>query len=309
MLSLGEDILPTAPGVRAPTSTRRASHLSGDPRARGGGHGPTQPGRACFAGGTPALPTAGEAPAATDNSVAWTPKNPRLAELAEQIRQLHYRGRTPPPRCPSGLPALDAALGGGFVMAAVHELVAANEGAPAHSMALRMAAQAAGRHKWIFYIDTQQELYPPGVAQLGVPLGRLMVVRTVRSADALWVCEQALRCQAVAAVVLPLRSIDAYASRRLQLAAEAGGSLGLLICQDQHGGHTFAASRLRIEPLVHLADERGKKTRRMLVTVLKLREGQPREPFVVEWSDAADFVSAPAVSVDRAGPARRCAGG
>jgi protein ImuA len=259
-----------------------------------------------------------------------TPKNPRLVELAEQIRQLHYHGRTPPPRCPSGLPALDAALGGGFVMAAVHELVAANEGAPAHSMALRMAAQAAGRHKWIFYIDTQQELYPPGVAQLGVPLGRLMVVRALRSADALWVCEQALRCQAVAAVVLPLRSIDAYTSRRLQLAAEAGGSLGLLICQDQHGGHTFAASRLRIEPLVSPAEEREKKAgtgtagepfartspgwrgaspRFFRVTVLKLREGRPREPFVVEWPDAADFVSASAVPVDRAGPARRCVGG
>jgi hypothetical protein len=188
-------------------------------------------------------------------------------------------------------------------MAAVHELVEAKEGAAAWSVALRAATQAAGRNKWVFCIDTQQELYPPAVAQLGVPLERLMVVRTPRPADALWVCEQALRCRAVAAVVLPLRAIDAYASRRLQLAAEAGGSLGLLICRDQQDGHTFAASRLRLEPLVGPAG-----SRRMLITVLKLREGWPCEPFVVELSDAADFVPAPAVPVDRAGTTRRCVG-
>jgi hypothetical protein len=232
-----------------------------------------------------------------------TPKNPRLAQLAEQIRQLHYRGCPPPPRCPSGLYELDAALGGGFALAAVHELVAAEAGAPAWRVALCTAAHAAAGNKWIFYIDTRQELYPPGVAQLGVPLGRLLVVRTPRSADALWVGEQVLRCRAVAAVVLPVRTIDAYASRRLQLAAEAGGSLGLIIRDDQRGGHTFAASRLRLEPLVGPAG-----IRRMRVTVLKLRDGRPREPFVVELPDAADSVPAHAIPADRAGPARRCVG-
>ena len=226
----------------------------------------------------------------------------------------------PLPGCPSGLPALDDALGSGFVMGAVHELVAASEGAPAVSLALRIATQAAGRGKWIFFIDTRHDLYPPAIAQLGLPLGRLMVVRASRPTDALWVCEQALRCQAVAAVVVPLRTIDAYASRRLQLAAEAGQSLGLLICQDQPSGHTFAASRLRIEPRVFAPDgahansrepqpTEGGASRLLQITVLKLREGRPGEPFVVEWPDAADFVHASAVPVDRTGTARRCASG
>jgi protein ImuA len=236
------------------------------------------------------------------------------------------------------LPELDAALGGGFVVAAVHELVAVEEGVAAWSLALRTAARAAGSHKWVFYIDSHQELYPPGVVQLGVPLGRLLVIRVSWSVDALWVCEQSLRCRAVAAVVLPLRTIDAYrfvakgdryrerptqrsregpparsrspfstdtyVSRRLQLAAEAGGSLGLLIRRGRCEGHTFAASRLRLEPLVGPAG-----VRRIQVTVLKLREGRPCAPFVVEWPDAADSVPAPAVPVDGAGVARQCIGG
>ncbi len=222
-----------------------------------------------------------------EHDAVGRPKNPRLAQLAEQVRQLCSRGRSSPPRCSSGLPGLDAVLGGGFAAAAVHELLAGAEGAAVRSVALRTAAHAAGRSKWIFYIDTGADLCPSGVVQLGVPLGRLLVVRTPRAADALWVCEQALRCRAVGAVVLPLRTIDAYASRRLQLAAEAGGGLGLLICSDERGGGTFAASRLRFDPLVGEG-----AVRRLLVTVLKLREGRPCEPLVVELPDAADSVPA-----------------
>lgn len=207
-------------------------------------------------------------------------------------------------RCPSGLPELDAALGGGFAAAAVHELVAARDGTAVYTVAIKTAARAAIQNRWIFYIDTTQDLYPPGLLGLGVPLGRLVVIRTTRTADALWVCEQTLRCRAVAAVVLPLRTIDARASRRLQLAAEAGGNLGLLLRREERGGPTFACSRLRFEPL---AGRVG--VRRMRVTVLKLREARPCEPFVVELPDAADSVPAHAVPLDRAGMARRGVGG
>lgn len=235
---------------------------------------------------------------------AWTPRNPRLAQLAEQIRRLQQRGHGPPAHCPSGLPALDAALGGGFALAAVHELIAVDDGVAACSVALRAATRAAGDHKWIVYIDTRGDLYPPGVAQLGVPLGRLLIVRATRAADALWVGEQTLRCRAVAAVVLPLRTLDAYTSRRLQLAAEAGRGLGLLIRRDASGGPTFAASRVRLEALVGAGAGRC-----LRATVLKLREGRPGGASIVELPDAADVVPVHAVSADGAGaPLRRASG-
>lgn len=196
----------------------------------------------------------------------WIPANPRLAALAEQIRRHCTPAPARWPRCPSGLAALDAALGGGFARGAIHELLAPWGGAAAHTVALLTATRAADRQRWIFYIDTRQDFYPPGAAQLGVPLERLVVIRAVARSDALWVCEQTLRCRSVAAVVLPLRSLEAYASRRLQLAAEAGGNLGLLVGSDEAGGRTFAATRLRFEPLV---GEPG--TRRMSVSILKLR--------------------------------------
>jgi protein ImuA len=228
----------------------------------------------------------------------------RLAQLAEQIRQLQLRGRAPAARCPTGFPNLDNALGGGFFTAAVHELIATTDGTAAHSLALHTAARAAGENQWLLYLDTTYDLNPPGVTQLGVPLGRLIVVRTPHLADALWVAEQTLHCPAVAAVVLPLRNIDPHASRRLQLAAEAGGGLGFLLRSTAPDGPTFAASRLRLEPL-----DGAVTTRRMQITILKQREGPPCAPFVVELPDAADFVPAHAVLRDRPDPARWAVGG
>lgn len=255
---------------------------------------------------------------------ASVPRRPELAALAERVRQLQATRRPALKPCPTGLTKLDAALGGGFARGCIHELLAPAEGAPARSLALWAAARCVlggpeprqaeipGSRKWVFYLDTVGDFYPPGAAQFGLPLKHLLVVRTPRTADALWVCEQTLRCKVVAAVVLPIRTVDPYVSRRLQLAAETGGGLGFLLRPENRSGHTFAATRLRIDPLpckdptpclardgasvldslpgnapARLDPSPGMDAdsdgiyapRRVRVTLLKLRDGRPTEPF------------------------------
>ena len=257
-------------------------------------------------------------------------KRRRLAQLAEQVRRVQHERRGPVRRCASGWPRLDAALGGGFVCGAVHELVAGQSAATTLTIALRVAARAllttevlpqakqtqpgAESHvaaraprgertgkmpipqrnqtgaavpqssnrdgSWLLYVDAADDLYPPAAAVLGVPLSRLLVIRVRRALDVQWICEQALRCAAVAAVIAPAARLDAYASRRLQLAAEASGSLGLLLRSDEPRGHTFAASRLRIDPAPSSTGDMCVR-----VAVLKVREGRPAEPFVMTLSD------------------------
>jgi hypothetical protein len=355
-------------------------------------------------------------------SAARALRKARLAEVAGELRRFSAerrqrcaggRGATEDEaaeeRCTSGLAVLDGALRGGLARGAIHELLAAGDGA-ALSVALLFAARAVARSGWVMFVETrgdgaakQQsdeagsvELYPPGVAALGVPLERLVVARAADPVDALWVCEQALRCRAVAAVIAPLGRIEPYASRRLQLAAEAGGGVGLIVARrgappryqdtkngegengggEQSDGATerrrdqgiegprdrgmgrpgptppwsalgggtvcgggvsgdpartatgaaFAATRILFQPLVG-----GTEGRRMLVSVLKVREGRPPEPFVLELPDAVDAISAGAggssapserepphaagnvpahaVSVDRPGAAGRAAAG
>ncbi len=224
-------------------------------------------------------------------------KRAQLAELAERLQD---RGRRNLSYCPSGLSELDRALGGGFALPGVHELVAPASGSPARSIALRVAARAAQARDWIIYIDTSGDFYPPAAARMGVPLGQMIVIRARRTLDALWVCEQALRCGAVAAVVLTLRNIEPHASRRLQLAAEAGGTLGLLIRTEDRGGHTFASTRLRLDPCLGDTD-----ARRLRVSVLKVRERSPTAPFELELHDEEGIVPPYAVSAERSSAAGR----
>jgi hypothetical protein len=76
-------------------------------------------------------------------------------------------------------------------------------------------------------IDQDATFYPPAAAAAGIPLDQIIIVRPACRADGLWAADQALRSPAVSVVWGPLTTIDDREARRLQLAAETGGTLGL----------------------------------------------------------------------------------
>ena len=137
--------------------------------------------------------------------------------------------------------ALDLALGGGLTCGGLSEIVAARPGdaAAASGFALALAARFAASGKspvlWIIEDRARAETglpYAPGLAAHGLDPERLLVVRTLDGADSLWAMEEALKCRALAAVVLDLwrtKIYDLVASRRLVLAAGASGTPGILV--------------------------------------------------------------------------------
>ncbi|MCS6850971.1 MAG: hypothetical protein NZ700_07345, partial [Gemmataceae bacterium] len=152
-------------------------------------------------------------------------------ELAERIRAIEGSGSAAwPPARGWGIEPLDALLPEGRGAAGVLvELLSSAEGAGAWSLAVALAWPVCGEAKVLVVVDERRGFYPPAVARWGIDLERLMVVRPRGRRDRLWAWQQALRCPAVGAVVgdgEPLPPLDA---RRLQLAAETGGSLGLLL--------------------------------------------------------------------------------
>jgi len=106
----------------------------------------------------------------------------------------------------------------------VHEA----EGGGRRAFAWFQAARHPGPLVWIL---------PEHVQELpmlrGLPRGvgeRLHLLRPVGEADLLWCIEEALRTQAVSLVIAaPQKPLSLIAGRRLQLAAEAGCTIGVML--------------------------------------------------------------------------------
>lgn len=141
-------------------------------------------------------------------------------------------------------PVIDAGLPwGGLPRAALHEILAADPGA-AGGFAALVLARAGGTILWI---APEPDAWPPGLARFGLSPAELVLVRAPRGQDALWAMEETLRCPAVGAALLVTGDLDLTAARRLQLAAEAGGVLGLLLRSDEDSAApTAALTRWRV---------------------------------------------------------------
>jgi protein ImuA len=191
--------------------------------------------------------------------------------------------------CPLGLPALDAALGGGLPTGCLQEVIGSSDGAAAGfcafllgCLASREAAPRSVLWGWI----GEGDLYPPGLAAFGLDPAQVILLGAPGPADLLWAMEEGLRCPALAGVVMEVDRLDLVASRRLQLAAAAGGVTGFLLARGRRppAAVSAAALRWRIEALP------GERWR---VGLERRRGGRPGA-WILEKEDETDrlFVAA-----------------
>ena len=131
----------------------------------------------------------------------------------------------------SGCAGLDHCLpAGGYLPGSVVESLRATPACGASYLAFAAAAAAMRASQgFLLVVDTRHEIYPPALLSHGINLDKVIFVRPDSQADALWSVDQGLRTPAVAAVVAELELVDDRAARRLQLAAEQGNGLGLLL--------------------------------------------------------------------------------
>lgn len=188
---------------------------------------------------------------------------PELAGLARRIEGILGHGPSVEDRVvvPTGWGPIDGAIGG-LAAGALHEWFGAGEPdgswSPPLSVLVHLAwraleeAERRDRPGRVLWIGRRVWPYPRAMigdhsvraTDAGLALGRLdederpedprrlfersVLVDAGPAAQRVWAIDLALRCPAVTAVLADASGLDMAATRRLQLAAEAGGGLGLL---------------------------------------------------------------------------------
>src|SRR4051794_2460664 len=204
---------------------------------------------------------------------------------------------------PTGFSALDSiAPDGGFARGAIHELLFE----PAHGaprLLSIMLARAIHRSigQAIVWSDPQQDLYVPAIQASGIPLDRLYLLRPQKRDDLIWSITECLRCKGVAATIASIDALSRIEARRLQLAAERGGGMGLLMrsmIQTRDGVQAppiyAAATRWLVTPT------QGERTvQRWKVQLIHGHGGRVGETVILEHSRETNLVRATEKLADR----------
>ena len=130
---------------------------------------------------------------------------------------------------PTGMTAIDRRLpGGGLVSGGLHEIA----GPASTGFLVRLLAGLPGPVLWCVPAAEGRRLYGPGLVRAGLDPARLTIAAGPTPKDCLWAAEEGLKSRALAAVVLePAAAVTLTASRRLHLAAEAGGGFGFVLAR------------------------------------------------------------------------------
>jgi hypothetical protein len=138
-------------------------------------------------------------------------------------------------RVTSGSPAFDRLLQGGFRRGSIVEWLGA-EGSGATVLAWCLARRVCQQKQLAVVVDPRRRFYPPAALQSTGTDGlrndsprNIVFTHPAHRRDQEWTVLQALNCPGVAAVLTWPDRLDDRAFRRLQLAAEKGGAVGLLI--------------------------------------------------------------------------------
>jgi protein ImuA len=199
----------------------------------------------------------------------------------------------------TGLHALDAvAPRQSWTRGAVHELLfERSHGQPRFVAALIAQAASSLKNEMLplIWSDPHQEVYPPALASLGFDLAKTWLLHPPTPADETWAVTESLRCRGVGAVIAAPQKLSRIEARRLQLAAETGGSVGILLRQKGRGDAIYAAATRWL-----VAPHPGERTvQRWTIQLLHGHGGRVGQSVFLEWCRETHTVRALEKLADR----------
>ncbi|NTF17672.1 damage-inducible mutagenesis protein [Agrobacterium rubi] len=187
---------------------------------------------------------------------------PDLTQVMEDLRARvdKIAGSVPRARIhlPFGVDVIDHRLpGGGLAMGCTHEIAGGGADAVNGAASLLFTAGIAARTKGtIIWCLNRTDLHAPALQQAGLDLNRVIFVESDDEQGVLDTAETALRHGGLGAVVAEVVRLPMIASRRMQLAAEQTGVVGLIIRRwrrqseaTDYGQPTASVTRWRVSSL------------------------------------------------------------
>ncbi|WP_164110403.1 MULTISPECIES: ImuA family protein [Sphingobacterium] len=178
---------------------------------------------------------------------------------------------------------------GTFPTAAVHEFISltAIHATATNGFIANIVAKLMHAGNFCLWISTKRSLSPIGLTHFGIAPHQVIFVDIAQDKDALWVMEQALKCNALAAVVAEMEEVSFSESQRLQLAVEKSNVTGFLHRRRPRHENTLACvSRWKIRSIAsRLPDDLpGVGYPTWEVSLEKVRNGRPGK-WQVSWQN------------------------
>jgi len=225
-----------------------------------------------------------------------------IESLRAQIGRITAGGRRASPVLPFGLAGIDGRLpGGGLALGALHEVAGGGNGAVDGAAAVLFAAGIAARTDGqVLWCITRQDLFAPALAQAGLAPDRVIYVDAGDERTVLACFEEGLRHGGLGAVVAEMARLSMIDSRRLQLAAESSGTIGIAIRRwrrqteaTDFGQPTAAVTRWRVTALPSTPlPVPGVGRARWRVELIRCRAGESAD-FELEACDAQGRLAVP----------------
>ena len=238
-----------------------------------------------------------------------------IAELRESLKKVESDGLRRRPVLPFGIAPIDERLSpGGMRLDSLHEIAAASP-APSDDAAATLFMAGIAARAWgpVLWVVRRRDLFAPGLYQAGLAPGRLIYAEAADDAELLALMEEGLRHRGLGAVVGEVKRAAMPNTRRLQLAAEGGKTIALLMKRHaREGGNPLAVPsaamtrwRIASAPSTPLpVGDAGVGRARWKVELVRQRGGESAE-WMMEACDETGRLALPARLADRTAGAGR----
>lgn len=190
--------------------------------------------------------------------MSCTPPPSAFIALRAEIERIEAGARADRTVLPFGVDALDDHLpDGGLVLGALHEVAGGGNGAVDGAAPALFAAGIAARTRGqVLWCVNRTDLFAPALDLAGLAPDRVIYVEAGDEKAVLGCFEEGLRHGGLGAVVGEVARLGMTASRRLQLAAETSGTIGIALRRWRRqaeavdfGQPTAATTRWRVTAL------------------------------------------------------------